>query len=72
MMKISFSEELCVNLDKAELAKLLGADEGFEVMKVEDHGDEVRIVLVREQDVEQISLQAAREQQRDKERKSFL
>jgi hypothetical protein len=71
-MRITFNEELDVYVDKKELAKLLGADEGFEVTRVEDRDDEVRFVLLRETEAEDISLNAAREKRRDEERKSFL
>jgi hypothetical protein len=58
--------------DRKELAKLLGADDGFEVTRVQDLNGEVRFVLVRETEVDGMSLDAARERQRDAERRSFL
>ena len=71
-MRITFTEELEVHVDRKELAKLLGADDGFEVTRVQDLNGEVRFVLVRETEVDGMSLDAARERQRDAERRSFL
>ena len=48
MIKRSLFEELCIHIDKEELAQLLGADRGFSVQHVEEEKGGFRFLLSRE------------------------
>jgi hypothetical protein len=74
MIKKSLYEELCIQIDKEELAQLLGADPGFSVENVEEEKGEIRFMLSRKTTLGEVSAHSqkteiAREQA---ERKSFL
>ena len=51
MIKKALYEELHVHIDKKELARLLGADPGFEVQHIEEEGKDVRFILGRKTDL---------------------
>jgi hypothetical protein len=55
MMKRSLLEELCIRIDKEELAQLLGADPGFSVQNVEEQNGEFLFLLSRETALEDAS-----------------
>ena len=74
MIKKSLFEELCIHIDKEELAQLLGADPGFSVQNVEEEKGGYRILLSRETRLEESSAPPQRMDmpRQQAERRSFL
>jgi hypothetical protein len=74
MIKKSLFEELCIHIDKEELAQLLGADSGFSVQNVEEERGGFRILLSRETTLEESSAhpQTTDIPRQHIERRSFL
>lgn len=56
MARKSLFEELTITIEKGELARLLGAAEGFTVDMVQDEKTNVVFSLIRNTDVEEKSL----------------
>jgi len=74
MIKKSLYEELCIHIDKEELAQLLGADPGFSVENVEEEKGQVRFMLTRKTTLDDASSNAQRTDisREQAERRSFL
>jgi hypothetical protein len=74
MIKRSLFEELCIHIDKEELAQLLGAEPGFSVQHVEEEKGGYRILLSRETALEKPSAHFQRTDtpRQHTERQSFL
>jgi hypothetical protein len=74
MIKKSLFEELCIHIEKEELAQLLGADPGFSVQNVEEEKGGYRILLSRETSLNESSPppQRADIPRHQAERRSFL
>ena len=56
MARKSLFEELTISIEKGELARLLGASEGFTVDMIQDEKTNVVFSLIRNTDVEEKSL----------------
>jgi hypothetical protein len=65
MIKKALYEELIIQVDRDELARLLDIDPGFEVQNIEQEGKEFQFILSRKTDLSKESL-------RRDERRSFL
>jgi hypothetical protein len=74
MIKKSLYEELCIHIDKEELAQLLGADPGFSVQNVEEEKGEIRFTLSRKTTLGEASsnAQSTHASREQAERRSFL
>lgn len=74
MIRKSLFEELCIYIDKEELAQLLGADSGFSVQNVEEEKGGYRILLSRETRLEESSAHSERTDipRQQAERRNFL
>jgi hypothetical protein len=74
MIKKSLDEELCIHIDKEELAQLLGADPGFSVQNVEEEKGAIRFTLSRNTTLDEASThaQSTHTSRAQAERRSFL
>jgi hypothetical protein len=65
MIKKALYEELIIQVDREELARLLDIDPGFEVQNIEQDDKEFQFILSRKTDL-------SKESPRREERRSFL
>jgi hypothetical protein len=65
MIRKALYEELIIQVDREELARLLDIDPGFEVQNIEQDDKEFQFILSRKTDL-------SKESPRREERRSFL
>jgi hypothetical protein len=68
MIKQSLYEQIVIVVGRDELAKMLRAEQGFEMEKIEDKQDEIRFTLGRKTDLDEEIAPPEKTEQKRRER----
>ena len=68
MIKQSLYEQIVILVGREELARMLRAEQGFEIEKIEDQQSEIRFTLGRKTDLDEEIAPAERTQQKRREK----